>query len=201
MQRYEIEAWVYRIAERIKAKQPIEDSHVELKREWPDPNDAARRIAGITNASHGSPTLLVVGIDEKAFQITGADYNNLATWWPQVQSEFESRWAPQMTDANVVIDGLTVVALVFNSERRPFLVKNAEFGKSPNKVEFEVPWREASRVRTAKRQDLIMILSSAADLPRITVLDKPLFKSDFREEVDRATNQPRPVYMFEFILL
>jgi predicted DNA-binding transcriptional regulator AlpA len=51
----ELEAKVLRLAERIEAKQPIEDSLVEVKAEWIDPLRAARRLAGHCNAARGSP--------------------------------------------------------------------------------------------------------------------------------------------------
>jgi hypothetical protein len=41
----ELEAWILRIAEQAKAKQPNEDSRVELKREWPqDPANIALTV-------------------------------------------------------------------------------------------------------------------------------------------------------------
>jgi hypothetical protein len=170
MQPHELETWVLKIVDRVKAKQPVEDSRVELKSEWPGPNDAARRIAGLANASHGAPALWIVGIDEKANQIVGADEQNLANWWPQVVSEFESGFAPDKQDLAIPTDGVTVVALLFQTDRRPFVVKNAQQGR----VQFEVPWRDATGIRTARRRELITLLSPLVAIPHLQVLDGSL---------------------------
>jgi hypothetical protein len=56
MRRAELEAWVLEVLERVEQGKPVEDSRVELKREWPDPERAARRIAGHANAARGEQT-------------------------------------------------------------------------------------------------------------------------------------------------
>src|SRR5437879_2012436 len=64
MKSAQIEAWILRIADRIKGGKPLEDSRVEIKAEWTDPIPAARRIAAHANAAGGEPILWIIGIDE-----------------------------------------------------------------------------------------------------------------------------------------
>lgn len=155
--------------ERVKLGQPIEDSRVELKAEWPEAEKAARRIAGHANAARGASILWLIGVDEKT-GVIDAQLNELATWFPKVVSNFNGL-APEYVDLNVPVDGKTVVALYFETERAPFVVKNAAFGqKGGGPVELEVPWREGTSVRSARRSEMVRILSPLAASPEIEVL-------------------------------
>lgn len=53
----EIEAWALAIADRVIARQPVEDDRVELKAAFIEPDKAARRLAGHANAARGSSLL------------------------------------------------------------------------------------------------------------------------------------------------
>jgi hypothetical protein len=157
------------VVERVKLGQPIEDARVELKAEWPEAEKAARRIAGHANAARGAPILWLIGVDEKN-GVLGAPINELATWFPKVESRFDSL-APEHMDLNVPVDGRTVVALYFETERAPFVVKNAAFGqKGGGPVELEIPWRDGTSVRSARRSEMVRILSPLASSPEIEVL-------------------------------
>src|SRR5262245_30570385 len=93
-----------------------ESSIVELKREWTFQNDyrkAARRLAGIANAARCQPVIWVVGVDETNGNILGADRNELANWWPQIQSHFDAVYPAMEHNAPFDIEGKTVVALCF----------------------------------------------------------------------------------------
>lgn len=154
---------------RVKSGQPIEDARVELKAEWLEPGKAARRIAGHANAARGAPILWLIGVDEKT-GVVGAQFNDLAAWFPQVASRFDGL-TPEHVDLNVPADGKTVVALYFESERAPFVVKNAAFGqKGGGPVELEVPWRDGTTVRSARRSEMVRMLSPLAASPEIEVL-------------------------------
>jgi hypothetical protein len=48
-----VEAWALGIVSRVKSSQKVEDSRVELKREWPVPEKGARRLAAHANAALG----------------------------------------------------------------------------------------------------------------------------------------------------
>lgn len=171
MRRVEVEHWTITVADRVKAGKPLEDSRVELKTEWPEAVDAARRIAGHANAAHGDPILWIIGLDEKGHRVVGATANDLATWYPQVKREFDSM-APSMEDFVVPYDGITLVALLFETSGAPFTVRNPVFGKTGGgSVSLEVPWREGTKVRSATRTDLIRLLVPLQRLPEVEVLE------------------------------
>jgi len=162
----EIESWALSVIDRVQAGQPVEDVRVELKSEWPkDEHGVARRIAGHANAAHGEPILWLIGIDERNGQVVGADHHELSNWWSRVQSFF-AELPPGMIDLNVPYDGKTIVALLFEIERRPFVVKVPGGGH----IDLEVPWRDGTRIRSAERRELITILVAACKNPSVEVL-------------------------------
>lgn len=168
MRKQEIEFRVLNIIERVVKQQPIEDDTVELKAEWPhDHYRAARRIAGHANAARGEPILWLIGVDEKT-GVTGVDFEELSTWFARVQSRFDAGMAPALQSLAVPFDGKTVVALLFETDRAPFVVKNPD-GTGP--ISREVPWREANSTRTAKRADLIKMLYPILRAPRLEILE------------------------------
>lgn len=139
---------------------------IELKRDWPPAERAARRLAGHANAARGDSILWLIGVDEK-IGVVGASANELSNWWAKVASCFEGV-SPDLTDLVVPFNGKSVLALSFATDRAPFLVRNvASVGGG---VEFEVPWREATAVRSARRSDLLRILVPRQKLPQIEVL-------------------------------
>ncbi|HEX8181155.1 MAG TPA: hypothetical protein VF525_16540 [Pyrinomonadaceae bacterium] len=164
----EIENWARTIIARVKDGQSVEDHRVELKADWPDPRDAARRIAGHGNATHGEAILWLIGVDEKR-GVTGASLVDVASWYPQVESQFDDH-APGMRSVNFSVDGGAVVALLFETERAPFVVKNPHGGYP----EFSVPWRAGTRLRAARRDELLRILSPLHQLPSLDVVGAAL---------------------------
>jgi hypothetical protein len=173
MKPYQVETWVLEIIARVEAGQPIEDSQVELKSAWPLPEKAARQIAGHANAAQGGQILWLIGIDEKT-GVTGAPYEELAEWYPQVKSNFESL-APHLTHFNIPVQGKTVAALLFDTDRAPYLYRNPGFGRhNGGPVAYEVPWRENNSTRTATRADLLRILAPLMRMPRFEILQGAL---------------------------
>jgi hypothetical protein len=123
----EVEAWALRVIDRVQRGVPIEDSRVELKADWPeDSNKAARRIAGHCNASAGDRVLWLIGVSEVS-GVVGANPNDMATWWPQVKSEFDGQ-VPYIRDVSLTLSTAVVVALLFETDRAPFVVRNAVHG-------------------------------------------------------------------------
>jgi hypothetical protein len=173
---HEIESWVLDIIDRVKTGQPIEDSRVELKSEWIPPEQAARKIAGHANAARGENILWIIGVDEKGKKISDADIKDLADWYPQLEKQFDGLAPKLLTDLNIPVEEKTVVALLFETDRAPFVVKNPK-GGSP---ELEVPWREGTRTKSATRSDLIRLLSPIQKLPKFEVLNGSL-TSDIKE--------------------
>lgn len=170
MNSIQIESWALRIIDCVKKGQPNEDFLVELKREWIEPEKAARRIAGHANSVRGENVLWLIGVDEKE-GVIGVNDNDLASWYPAVESCF-NEIAPRMISLNIPIDGTTVVALLFETDRAPYIIKNSAYGKTGGgSTEFEVPWREGTGTRTARRSDLIRLLAPLELLPEIEILD------------------------------
>jgi len=170
MRAHEIENWALQVINAVNKSQPNEDSRVELKREWPEAQKAARRIAGHANAASGEPILWLIGVDEEK-GVIGAENNEMSTWFSQVKAEFAEDVYPALTSINIPVDGLTVVSLLFETERAPFVVKNPSYKKPDGgDVRFEVPWREGTSVRSARHTDLIRVLSPLQRLPRVEAL-------------------------------
>jgi hypothetical protein len=158
----EIEMWALRVIEQVKNGQPHEDARVELKAKWPESHyKAARQIASHANPAGGEPILWLIGVDQTS-GVVGADHKEMANWYKQVEAYFDEGIAPGVTDLNIPVDGRTVVALLFNTERRPFVVKTQNGGS----ISHEVPWRGATSTRSAKRSELLGMLSRIPRLPK-----------------------------------
>jgi len=151
MQPSQIENWALQIIERVEAKQPIEDSRVELKSKWIDSQKGARRLAGHANAARGEPILWLIGVDEDE-GVTGVEKEELSVWMNKVQTVFEGT-SPSLQDIAISHNGKTVLALLFETDRAPFVIKVSEFGKMKGLPSHEVPWREGTEIRTARRSD------------------------------------------------
>ena len=161
-----LEHWVLQVLDRIVRGEPDEDSRVELKREWPDPAAAARRIAGHANACRGEEVLWIIGADEKAASVPGAPDKEISKWYAEVSRRFDGI-APSLHDLVVMYSGAAVVALLFETGRAPFVTKNPAGGP----ISLEVPWREATSVRSARREDLIRLLVPLLRTPELELLD------------------------------
>jgi hypothetical protein len=169
MKPHEIESVARDIIDRVKAGHKVEDYRYELKADWPDDYEAAKRIAGHGNAARGEPFLWLIGVNEKGGVVKARDVDT-AKWYSQVEKHFDG-YAPAMTPKNFSVDGLSVVALLFEPEgRAPFVVKN-EKGGYP---EFSVPWRGETRFRAAKRDELLRILSPLQRVPNLEVVGAAL---------------------------
>lgn len=171
MRAIELEAWVRRIIDGVRAGANQEDSRVELKAVWPDDvNKAARRIAGHLNASSGEPVLWVIGVNETG-QLNSAVGVDPAAWWAGVKSQFDGQ-AASVQDLVVDVDGVSVAALLFDSDLAPYVVRNPKYGQPDGgPIEREVPWREGTAVRSATRTELLRMLLPAEVAPTIEVLD------------------------------
>lgn len=170
MRKPELELRVLDILERVAKGHPIEDDTVELKAEWPQHHlKAARRIAAHANAARGEPILWLIGVDEKQ-GVVGADAEELSRWYYQVRGWFDEQMAPDLISLAVPYQGVTVVALLFETERAPFVIRTSALGP----ITHEVPWREANSTRSARRSDLLKLLVPIQKTPKIDILDGEL---------------------------
>jgi len=116
-------------------------------------------------------------------EITGANHEELADWFATVKAQFDGL-APQLTDVIVPVKTGAVVALLFETDRSPFVVRNPVFGQQGGgPVQFEVPWRENTSTRTATRSELIKLLSPLQKLPDFAILSATLNaeESEFKQ--------------------
>lgn len=160
----QIEGWVLSIYDLVREGKKVEDSRVELKADWPDPKRAARRIAGHANAARGEPILWIIGLDEE-HGVREVKNVEIADWYAQVKSQF-SDISPSLQDVTVTTEDGVLTALVFDTARGPYLVKNPAGGR----ISREIPWREGTAVRTATRQDVIRLLIPRTELPSVEFL-------------------------------
>src|SRR5690606_32293004 len=137
-------AW--NVIERALDGQRTEDSRIELKAVYPHPaNRAARQLAGHANAARSDWILWVIGVDERSNTITGAEFVEHANWLNEVKSNFEhADLAPQLLESlslPVRDANKTIVALLFDTSRAPYVVVNERFGQpgAKTKVKWEVP--------------------------------------------------------------
>ena len=170
MRNHEIETWVLEIIDRVEQGEPVEDDMVELKSIWVPPNlKIARQLAGHANSSRGESILWIIGVDEKK-GVVGVKHEELSNWWNAVRSCFDEAWARDLRPLNIPYNkGKTVTALFFETDRAPYVVHTNE-----DRISFETPWRDGNSTRSAKRRDLVRILSPIQKKPTIEVLDGEL---------------------------
>lgn len=172
MRRNQLEAWVGHIVHDLLKGRYREDARVEFKSEWPDDvQRAARRIAGHANASSPDPILWVVGVDERTRCLVPVTHGDTAPWFQGVQNEFEDGVSPDHKDVQVFVDDGSVHAILFETDRAPYVVKNPAYGQTRGEaVQREVPWRDGTAVRTAHRHELLRLLLERGFLPAIDVI-------------------------------
>ena len=163
-----VELWALQVLERLSRGTFQEDSLVELKSTWIDSAATARRLAGHANAAGGADILWIIGADEKR-GVIGAEPRDLSTWLPQVVGCFDGV-APHVVDVQIDFNGNSCVALAFDTTLAPYVVKNPFYGQSGVNISYETPWREGTAVRSARRNDLLLMLSDRAELPDIEVI-------------------------------
>lgn len=165
----EIEAWALRVVRNVQAGQRNEDARVELKATWPEAARSARRVAAHANAAHGESILWLIGIDEDAANIPGADRTEIAKWWSQLCAEFDGE-APRLKSVIVHVSDVTVVALYMECLQLPYVVRNQSFGSAGVSVSHEVPWREGTSTRSARHTDLVQLLVPLVRRPVVAAL-------------------------------
>jgi hypothetical protein len=145
-----------------------EDSFVEFKQELPaDHRRAARRIAGLANSARGVEVLWLIGVADDG-TVVGTCDPELSSWWPQIQRCFDEV-APDLASIAVARPEGRVLGLFFNTERAPYVLKTAA------NPELEIPWRDGTRTRSARRHELLRILAPTIAMPQIEVLAASLY--------------------------
>lgn len=163
---------MYDVVDRVKRGIAIEDDRIEFKREWPrDFYKAARLIAGLANAARGGEVLLLVGVDPKQDPFF-FDPGSIepANWFPQVFGHFADKHTPPHRMFQIHGTVGAPVAIAFDPDAAPFLVKNPNYGNKLGEViESEVPWREATRIRSAKRREFLSMMYRQTLVPDVEI--------------------------------
>jgi hypothetical protein len=90
---------------------------------------------------------------------------DFARWIAPVLAYFD-QLPPTYFDLNVPTPAnQTVVAVVFETDRVPYVVKNHHFGsRNDDPIALEVPYRRGTEVRRATRAEILLMLSDAQSL-------------------------------------
>jgi hypothetical protein len=167
---HELIAIVHQAAAVTGRGETFEDDRVELKSKWPESMfEMARQVAAHSNARGGQEFVWLIGISQKK-GVVGAPARDGAEWLPALQANFDQGIRPRLTHENLDIDGLNVVALAWNPDDPPYVIKRDGQGE---KVRREVPWREGEMVRAADRKESLRILEPMALAPAIEFVPRP----------------------------
>jgi hypothetical protein len=152
--------------EQLRTQGNAEDDRIEFKREWPEPTKA-RQLGAAANRAAGSYLIYVIGVDDQTGAITSPGATDPARWGAQMVSRFDQVAPDLLRHINIYLeDGSAVTALLFSTERAPYVVKSG--GGSP---ELEVPIRDGTRTRSARRAELLRLLVPAVSVPPTLLLD------------------------------
>mgnify|MGYP000403888709 CR=1 FL=1 len=160
----ELEVRIMSILDRVEQGQRIEDSTIELKSNFINPVKAAEVLAGHANAALGEQLLWLIGVDEKQGAVVGIDQTELKDWLSKVNKTFDEIAPTLIKDLVVPRNGLSVLALVFETDRAPYVVKHDK------KPQHWVPWRYGADTQPARRSELLRILLPTIKAPKIEVL-------------------------------
>ncbi|MDQ0634400.1 hypothetical protein QFZ40_002309 [Arthrobacter pascens] len=166
MRAIDLEARVISAIDRIRAGELVEHDLIECKRDWPQ-ESKARQLAGSLNRAGGDPVIYIIGIHEKSRDVHDVSGTDVLDWWGQMTPKFDQLPPEMVRHISVPVGdgGKHVVAVAFASDRAPYLVKTGNANPS-----LEVPMREGTGTRTARRDELLRILIPTVRLPQTLVL-------------------------------
>jgi hypothetical protein len=121
----------------------------------------------------------LIGVDEKAGKVVGASFSEFANWYATVGKEFDGI-APRCCPLHIPHKDVTVVALMVETDRVPYVVRNAVHGLQGRAPCPEVPWRHGTRTDSAKRAELVKLLMPVTKLPEVEVLAAGLWVQEVK---------------------
>jgi len=160
-----IEAKVLAAISAARSGTPAEDAFMEFKSDWPT-QAKARQLAAAANGAGGHPITYVIGCDDQGTIAPLGDVDP-ADWWQAMEARFDEV-APELAlHLRVQVDDDShVIALVFHSDRAPYVV-TSEAGGSPER---EIPIRASTRTRSAHRREILQMLLPQVARPTISVV-------------------------------
>jgi hypothetical protein len=173
----QLEVRVLELVEVVLAGRRIEDDLVECKGQWPEPQDrrTVRQFAGAANKARGDPILWIIGLDEDGHRLTEVPEVDVTDWWQAMESRFDPP-APEL-EHNLVVplgEGRAVTALRFLTDRSPYVIQCGDGSRSRDR---EVPIRDGTGTRSARRDELLRLLIPAMALPAAELLSATLTAS------------------------
>lgn len=173
----QLEALVLAAIDQLRAVGQIEDDRIEVKREWPGPQKA-RQLAGAANRARGNDLIYIIGLDEKTGLVHSTAGKDVASWWSQMSARFDQMGPDMVRHINVPTgNGEAVTAVLFATDRAPYMVTIEGGGAA----EREVPIRDGTRTRSARRDELLRMLIPEVSSPPVVLLS-----SSVRGEWDGA---------------
>jgi hypothetical protein len=169
IRRQHLEARVIPLVDVVVAGGRVEDHLVECKAAWPDPGrrQVARQLAGHANRARGEPILWLIGLDEDVHGVTHPEPVDVASWWAAVAKWFDGA-VPDLTDLVVHVgERQAVHAMYFTTDLPPYVITG---GGENGALEREVPIRDGTRTRSARRDELLRLLIPAVAPPATQVL-------------------------------
>lgn len=183
MRAIDLEAKVITAVDRIRDGQLVENDLIECKRSWPQENKA-RQLAGSLNRAGGDAVVYIIGIDDKTGGVHDVSDTDVLDWWNQIVGKFDHTPPEMIRHIDVQVgDGEHVVAVAISSDRAPYVVKTGSANPS-----LEVPMREGTGTRSARRDELLRLLIPTVRLPEVVVLDVSL-RGEFYSQGGRAGTQ------------
>lgn len=184
MDAIELELFVLRAADLAAGGKRIEDARIELKREWAVGDDeptAARQLAGLCNASASPWVVWLVGLGQDG---SFGDVNAVdpSEWFSKIKRYFEGVAPSIILDLRIPFKEHVLIAILFDCSRPPYVWSNPEFGRGKGAIAREVPWRELTAVRAAKREDLLRILAPQRRVPQVELVQAGVYLTRQRSD-------------------
>jgi hypothetical protein len=181
----EVEQWALKELRRSVLQ---ESDRVEFKSQLTnDLFKLARQIAGHANSARGEWVLWILGVDEE-LGLVGIPGLEWAKLWPQIESCFDGK-PPRPVIVPFEENGKALAAVAFETTLPPYVVNNSGNDR------LEVPWREGTRVRSAKHSDLLLLLSQTSSIPEVEVVQiGPLTRTDEVAEADAMYSLSAQLY-------
>jgi hypothetical protein len=171
MRAIDLEAKIITAVDQLRAGQHVEHDLIECKRSWPQ-EQKARQLAGSLNRAGGDPVIYIIGIDEKTGKVHDVSDTDILDWWSQIVPQFDHTPPELVRHLNVQVGdgGEHVVAIAVSSDRAPYVVKTGKGNQN-----FEVPMREGTGTRSARRDELLRLLIPTVSVPPAVVLKAELY--------------------------
>ncbi len=161
----DLEARALAATDVVRRGEKREDDFVEFKRDWPA-SDKVRQLAAAANQAGGEPLIWIIGMDETTGDVHPLGDVDPADWWASFSKRFDEVVPDLLRQTVVTISATeTVVAFAFGTDAAPYVVTTD--GGSPER---EVPIRDGTRTRSARRHEILRMLIPSVGVPPAEIL-------------------------------